>query len=35
MVSGVELVGVSPDFRMFVEMNIFYMTSAGFHMLYD
>ena len=34
MVSGVEL-GVSPDFRMFVEMNIFYVTSAGFHMLYN
>lgn len=33
MVSGVEL-EVSPDFLMFVEMNRFYVTSAGFHMLY-
>ena len=34
MVSGVEL-EVSPDFLMFVEMNRFYVTSAGFHMLYQ
>ena len=33
MVSGVEL-ELSPDFLMFVEMNRFYVTSAGFHMLY-
>ena len=33
IVSGVEL-EVSPDFLMFVEMNRFYVTSAGFHMLY-
>ena len=25
---------VSPDFLMFVEMNRFYVTSAGFHMSY-
>ena len=33
MVSGVEL-EVSPDFLMFAEMNRFYVTSAGFQMLY-
>ena len=34
MVSGVDELEVSPDFLMFVEINLFYVTSAGFHMLY-